>query len=471
MQVTETLSQGLKREFKVLLPATELEQRLSQELATLKDRVRINGFRPGKVPVAHLRRLYGRSVMADVVQNAVNEANRKIVDENGLKLALEPQVQFPENKDEVEQAMDARADLAFTVALEVLPTFDLADLSDVSVRKTVAAVPDPEVDQAIERMAAQNRAFTSKGEAAEAATGDRVVVDFVGTVDGEPFEGGTAQDIQVEIGSGSFIPGFEEQLVGAKPGERRTVNVTFPENYGAAHLAGKAAVFDVTVKDVQGPGHLTIDDELAKGFGMESIDKLRDAVRGAIQRDFDGQSRRKLKKELLDALDAKYGFDLPPSLVDQEFAAVWSQVEADMKNNGKTFADEATTEDDARAEYRRIAERRVRLGLVLAQIGEKADIKVSDDEVTQALVERVRQYPGQEREVWEFYRKNPQAQAEIRAPLFEEKVVDHILSQVKVVEEPVSKETLFGDDDEASSTGKAGQGASGEPRKETDTTA
>ena len=446
MQVTETLSQGLKREFKVVLPATELEQRLNSELSNIKDRVRINGFRPGKVPVGHLRKVYGRSVMADVVQNAVNEANRKIVEDNGLKLAYEPQIQFPENKDEVEKAMDAKGDLAFTVALEVLPNFDLVDLSDVSVRKPVAQVADAEINESLERMAKQNVSFETKD--GESANGDRVVVDFVGRIDGTEFEGGAGQDIRVELGSNTFIPGFEEQLLGLKAGDAKLVKVAFPANYMAAHLAGKDTEFDVTVKEVQAPGELKIDDELAKGFGMESLDKLKDAVRDAMQRDFDAQSRRKVKKELLDALDDKYSFELPPSLVEQEFAAVWSQVETDMRNNGRTFEDESTTEEEARAEYRKIAERRVRLGLVLAQIGEKSDIKISDDEVTQALVERVRQYPGQEKQVWEFYQKNPQALAEIRAPLFEEKVVDQILSQVKVNEETVSKDALFSDEDE-----------------------
>jgi trigger factor len=454
MQVTETLSQGLKREFKVVLPATELEQRLTSELSNIKDRVRINGFRPGKVPVAHLRRVYGRSVMADVVQNAVNEANRKIVEENSLKLALEPQIQFPENKDEVEQAMEAKADLAFTVALEVLPNFDLADLSDVTVNRQVAEIPDADVNETLERMAGQNRSYAAKDGAAE--TGDRVVVDFVGRVDGTEFEGGKGEGVQVDLGSNSFIPGFEDQLVGATAGETRLLKVTFPAEYGAAHLAGKDAEFDVTVKEVQAPGELKIDDELAKGFGMESLDKLKDAIRGAIQRDYDAQSRRRVKKELLDALDAKYSFELPPSLVEQEFAGVWAQVEADLKRNNRTFADEGTTEEEARADYRRIAERRVRLGLVLAQMGEKADIKVSDDEVSQALVERARQFPGQEKQVWDFYRQNPQALAEIRAPLFEEKVVDHILGQVKVVDQTVTKEALFADEaEEAGSAGAA----------------
>lgn len=445
MQVTETLSQGLKREFKVVLPVVELEQRLSSELANIKDRVRINGFRPGKVPLAHLRRVYGRSVMGDVVQNAVNEANRKIVEDNNLKLAFEPQVQFPEDKDEVEKVMDAKGDLAFTVALEVLPVFELADVADVTVKKPVAPVSDAEIDESLDRMAKQNRSFSSKK--GKAADGDRVAIDFVGRIDGEEFQGGSGQDVRVEIGSNTFIPGFEEQLVGLKAGDTKLVKVTFPVNYMAEHLAGKDAEFDVTVKEVEGPGETKIDDELAKGFGMESLDKLKDAIRSAIQRDFDAQSRRKVKKDLLDALDSKYGFELPPSLVDQEFNAIWAQVEGEMKSNGRTFADEETSEEEARSDYRKIAERRVRLGLVLAQIGEKADIKISDDEVTQALVERVRQFPGQEKQVWDFYRKNPQALAEIRAPLFEEKVVDHLLSQVKVVDESVSKDELFGDDE------------------------
>ena len=454
MQVTETLSQGLKREFKVVLPATELEERLNSELSTLKDRVRINGFRPGKVPVGHLRKVYGRSVMADVLQNAVNEANRKIVEDNGLKLAHEPQVQFPESQDEVEKAMDAKGDLAFTVALEVLPIFELADLSDVSVKKPVAEISDVEVNESLERMAKQNRSFETKDGAA--VDGDRVVVDFVGRIDGTEFEGGKGEDIRVELGSNTFIPGFEDQLLGLKAGDTKLVKVKFPENYLAPHLAGKDAEFDVTVKEVEAPGELKIDDEMAKGFGMESLDKLKDAIRDAIKRDFDAQSRRKVKKELLDALDAKYSFELPPTLVEQEFSAVWAQVVGDLKSNNRTFEDESTTEDEAKAEYRKIAERRVRLGLVLAQIGEKSDIKISDDEVTQALIERVRQYPGQERQVWEFYQKNPQALAEIRAPLFEEKVVDQILSQVKVDEETVSKDTLFSDEDEGGE--KAGKG-------------
>jgi trigger factor len=447
MQVTETLSEGLKREFQVLLAANELEDRLTNELSGMKDKVQLKGFRPGKVPVAHLRKVYGRSVMADVLQNAVNEANQKIITDNNLKLALEPQVEFPSDKSVVDKALDAKSDLAFKVALEVLPSFELADLSDVSLTKYVATPSDAEVDEALERMAGQSRPFSDKGEGAEAAAGDRVTIDFVGRIDGTEFEGGKGEGIDLELGSASFIPGFEDQLVGAKVGEARLVKVTFPDTYGAEQLAGKAAEFDVTVQKIQAPGEAQIDDEFAKGLGMESLEKLKEAVSKAIGTDFEAASRRKLKKELLDALDGKYAFDLPPSLVHQEFAAVWAQVEQDLKTRGKTFEDEGTTEEKAQAEYRKIAERRVRLGLVLAQVGESADIKVSDEEVNQALIARVRQFPGQEQQVWDFYRKNAQALAELRAPLFEEKVVDHVLAQVKLVEEPVSKEALFADED------------------------
>ncbi len=447
MQVTETHSEGLKRAYQVRLPAKDLEDRLNTELSGMKDKVQLKGFRPGKVPVAHLRKVYGRSVMAEVVQNAVNEANQKIITDNNLKLALEPQVDFPEDKAEVEKALEAKGDFAFTVNLEVLPSFELADLSDVSLTKYVAKPSDAEIDEALNRMAGQSRPFIERNEGSYAEAGDRVTINFVGRIDGTEFEGGKGEGVDLELGSNTFIPGFEDQLVGAHVGDTRLVKVTFPEAYGAEALAGKDAEFDVTVTKIQFPGELKIDDELAKNLGLESLDKLKEAISGAIGSDYEAATRRKLKKDLLDALDGKYAFDLPPSLVAQEFANVWAQVEQDLKTRGKTFEDEGTTEEASQAEYRKIAERRVRLGLVLAQVGESADIKVSDEEVNQALIARVRQFPGQEQQVWDFYRKNAQALAELRAPLFEEKVVDHVLSQVKLVEEPVSKETLFADED------------------------
>jgi trigger factor len=455
MQATQVLAEGLKREYQVVLAAADLEQRLTAELDQIKDRVRINGFRPGKVPAGHLRRLYGRSVMADVLQNAVNEANRKIVEENDLKLAFEPQVTFPQDKDTIEAVMEGKGDLAFTVALEVLPKVELKDLSGIVLEKEVASVEESDLDAAVERMAGQNRAFEAKGDDATAAQGDRVSVDFVGRIDGTPFEGGTGEGIQVEIGSGSFIPGFEDQLVGMTVGETRLVKVQFPVNYMAEKLAGKDAEFDVTLKAVEAPLPLKIDDEMAKGFGMADLAALRNAVKEQIERDFGQQSRRKLKKVLLDALDKQYDFDLPPTLVEQEFVGIWSALENDMKTRGASFADEGKTEDEAKAEYRRIAQRRVRLGLVLAQAGEGAKVQVSDDEVTQALIERARQFPGQEKAVWDYYRKTPQALAELRAPIFEDKVVDHLLGQVTVNDKPVTKEALFADGEEEAGEAKA----------------
>lgn len=458
MQATETLSEGLKREFKVVVPATELETKLSNELAGLKDRVRINGFRPGKVPMTHLRRMYGRSVMADVVQNTINEANRKILEDNALRLAGEPKVSLPEDQAEIDAVIDAKGDLSFTVALEVLPTFELKPLEGVKLTQEVAEVADSEVDEAIARMTRESRPFSTKeGEAAE---GDRVNIDFVGTIDGEAFQGGSSEGVPVEIGSGGFIPGFEEQLVGAKAGEERTITVTFPENYGAENLAGKEAQFAVKVNGVEAPGEVTVDDEFAKGFGLESLDALKNVLRESLGRDITAQSRRKLKKLLLDVLDEQYDFDLPPSLVEQEFAGVWQQVQADLQQSGKTFEDDGTTEEAAQADYRKIAERRVRLGLVLAEVGDRAEVKVTDEEVSRGVVDRARQFPGQEKIVWDYYSKNPQALAEIRAPIFEEKVIDHLLSQVEVTDKTVTREELFADDEDETTVGKKDEAGS-----------
>ena len=452
MQVTETLSQGLKREFKVVIPAQDLAARLDSQLVEMKDKVRINGFRPGKVPMTHLKRVYGRSVMADVLQNAINEANRKIVEDNELRLALEPKIDFPEDQAEIERALAAEGDLSIKVNIEILPKFDVGSFDDVAIERLKAEIPDEEVQTALERMAAQNRAFTPKDEGAAAEKGDKVTIDFVGKLGDEVFEGGSGTDIDVILGSDSFIPGFEEQLFGVKAGEERQVKVTFPENYTATHLAGRDATFDVTVKSVAAPGELNMDEEFAKGFGFDSLDKLKDAVRSNMERDYTRASRDKLKRALLDALDKKYSFELPEGLVEQEFAGIWQQVENEQRQGGKTFEEEGTTEEAARADYRRIAERRVRLGLVLAEVGQEAKVQVSDDEVTQALLERARQFPGQEKAVWDYYRNNPEALAQLRAPVFEEKVVDHIVSKANVTERVVSKEDLFkveGDDEKS----------------------
>ena len=448
MQVTETLSEGLKRAYKVVLPAKDLAARLDGQLADMKSKARINGFRPGKVPVSYLKRVYGKSVMAEVLQNAVTDANRKIVEDNKLRLAQEPKIDFPEDQAEIEKALAAEGDLAYAVSLEVLPTFEIGSFADIELERQVLKVTDEEVDEAMKRLGDRHRTFTPREEGAEAQSGDQTTIDFVGKIDDVAFEGGSGENTDLVLGSNMFIPGFEDQLLGAKAGEERKVNVTFPADYGAANLAGKAAVFDVTVKAVAAPGEVEFNDEFAKGFGMESIDKLKDAVRSNLQGEYDRVSAEKMKRALLDALDKRYTFELPQTLVDQEFEGIWRQVEAEQQRSGKTFADENTTEEAARAEYRGIAERRVRLGLLLAEVGDKAELKITDDEMSAALVERVRQFPGQEKAVWDYYRNNQEALASVRAPLFEAKVVEHIVGQSKVTDKEVSKEELMKQDED-----------------------
>jgi trigger factor len=448
MQVTQTHAQGLKREFKVVLAAADLAERVEGQLTEVKAKARIPGFRPGKVPVSHLKRLYGRSIMAEVVQDAVNEANRKIVEDHQLRLAVDPKIDFPGDSQEIEKVFEAQTDLAFTVALEVLPKIEAGGFDDIEIERLIADVSGADVDQVLARLAEQNRVYTAKEGEAVAENGDKATLDFIGKIDGEPFEGGSGENIDVVLGSGSFLPGFEAQIEGMKAGESRTIPVTFPDDYSAASLAGKAATFDVTLKGAAAPAEVETGDEFAKGLGFEDLAKLKDAIRANIERDHRAASRRKWKRDLLDALDKKYVFDVPQGLVTQEFDAVWRKVEAERKQSGRSYEDDNTTEEAARADYLKIAERRVRLGLLLAEIGEKADIKISDEEVNQALALRARAFPGQENMVWDYYRKNPGALAGIRAPLFEEKVVDHIISRVKLTDRKVSKDELLKVNDE-----------------------
>ena len=448
MQVTETVSEGLKREFQVTVPAADLEQRMSGRLAELKGRVQLRGFRPGKVPVTHLRKVYGRSVMAETVETVIRELNAQIVEERGLRLAREPKVTIPNEETEVDLVISGQADLAYTLSFEVLPAITLGDFGSIKLERLVADVADSEIDDAVKQIADQNKPYAAKGEDAKAEEGDRVVIDFVGRVDGTVFPGGTGNDVPVTIGSKQFIPGFEEQLAGIGVGEQRLVKVSFPEAYPTETLAGKAAEFDVTAKGIEAPTEVTLDDEFAKSLGLESLEKLRDAIKDRLAREHAGMSRQKLKRKLLDELDALHKFTPPPTLVEDEFASIWTTIESDLKRQNRTFVDEGTTEEKAREEYRAIAERRVRLGLLLAEIGEKNSIKVSDEEISRAVVERARQVPGREQEVWDYYRKNPQAMAGIRAPIYEEKVVDFLLELAKVTDKTVTKEELFKEDDD-----------------------
>jgi trigger factor len=448
MEITETLSDGLKREFQVQVPAADLEARVTERLGELKDRVQLRGFRPGKVPVAHLKKLYGKAVMAETIETIIRELNAKIVSDRGLKLAMEPKVTIPNEETEVAKVIGGESDLAYTVALEILPKIELGDFKGLKLEREVADVSDAQVDEALGKIAEQNRPFADKGEGAKVESGDRVVIDFTGSLDGVPFEGGTGGDVGVNVGSGTFIPGFEDQLIGITAGEKRKVKVTFPANYMNAQLAGKDAEFDVTAKSIEAPGTVTLDDAFAKSLGLESLDKLKEAVRGRIQQEHAALSRQRLKRQLLDKLDEMHKFALPPTLAEDEFKNVWNAVESDLKAQGRTFADEGTTEEKAREEYRGIAERRVRLGLVLAEIGERNKITVTEEEIRRAIVERARQVPGREQEVWEYYQKNPAAVAGIRAPIFEEKVVDFLVELAAVTEKQVSREDLLKDDED-----------------------
>jgi trigger factor len=448
MQVTETLSQGLKHEFQISVPAADLDAKADARLVDLKDKVRLNGFRPGKVPVSHLKKVYGRSVMAETIDQTIRDTNAQIFTERGFRLATEPKITMPTEKEQVEDILTGKSDLTYTVSIEIVPPIQLADFKSFKVEKPVAEVTDAEVDEAIKRIADQNRSYASKGEGAKAESGDRVTVNFKGTINGEAFEGGAGENIQVVIGSNTFIPGFEEQLIGIAAGDTRTVKASFPKNYASAQLASKDAEFETSATLIESPQEATIDDEFAKTLGLESLEKLKQAVRDRISAEFAAATRQRVKRALLDRLDESHKFEAPPSLVEEEFKLMWHSIKAEMDSAGKTFADENTTEEAAQEEYRKIADRRVRLGLVLSEIGEKNKITVTDDEVSRAVIERARQVPGREKEVWDYYRNNANALAQLRAPIYEDKVVDFLLELADVSEKKVTKEELYSDDEE-----------------------
>ncbi len=441
MQVTETVSEGLKRQLKVVVPAADLKARVETKLEDLKLRVRLNGFRPGKVPLAHVRQLYGRSVMAEVLEQTVGETSAKALQDRQERPAFQPDIKLPEDKEAVERMIEGATDLEYTMSFEILPKIELTDLKSITLEKEAAEPEEDDVKKALDRLMKANVSYEAKDGPAE--KDDRLTIDYKGSISGEPFDGGAAEDAYIVIGSGRFIPGFEDGLLGAKAGDRRDIAVTFPEDYQAKHLAGQEAVFDVNVKEVAKPAEAKADDEFARTLGMESFAKLEEAVRGQLQRELDLISRNKLKKALLDALDEGHAFDMPPSLVESEFEGVWRNVTRQLEEKKSSFEAQGTTEDQARAEYRKLAERRVRLGLILAEIGNVNQIRVADEELRRAIIERARQFPGQEKQVVEFYRKNPRAMNELRAPVYEEKVMNFALELVKQSEKKVTPAQLL----------------------------
>ncbi|MBX4336231.1 trigger factor [Bartonella raoultii] len=449
MQVTETLNEGLKREIKIVVPARDLEKKLNERLDDTKGKVKLNGFRPGKVPAGHLRKMYGKSFMAEILNEIVNDAPRSILAGRDERSAMQPQIDIDKN----EQILDGKADFIFSLKYEVLPKFEVKDFEHIEIIREVATIPKQEIDDQVERILSSTRSYSQKEESSE--EGDRVTIDYLGKLDGVPFEGGADNDAQLILGSKQFIPGFEEQLVGVKAGDKKTISVKFPDNYSAAHLAGRDAEFDITVKSISKPDELKIDDEAAKKVGLESLDRLREVVRGQIESQYGTMTRQKVKRQILDALDSDYDFEIPEGLLKIEFNNIWSQVNDDLKKAGRSFEDEGITEEQAREEYHVLAQRRVRLGLVLSEIGMKVGVKVSDDELNAAVFDQVRQYPGQEKEIMDFFRNTPEAVANLRAPIFEEKVIDYLLSKIKVTDKEVTVEELMKESDESELTEKS----------------
>ena len=446
MQITETLAEPLRREFTIVVDVKDLDERLTGRVAEMQPKIHMKGFRPGKAPVSFLKKAYRKSLMGEIVNEAINTSSEKVLKEKSLKPATTPRVDFV---NPIENVLEGKADLEFTMKVDLMPDFTLANLSSLKAERLVADVDDEAVDEALGRLADSQKVYSDKGEGAVAEKGDVITIDFKGSIDGEPFEGGARDGFDLTLGSGAFVPGFEDQLTGTKAGDERTVNVTFPENYGAAKLAGKPAEFAVKVHAVKSAAPVAIDDALAKQLGLDSLDILKDRVRDQLKSDYNRTSRTHMKRRILDSLDESHSFDLPTGMVDAEFDNIWRQVEAEMKREGTSAEDEGKSEDELKVEYRGIAERRVRLGLVLAKVGEQNAITISQDEVNRALAARAQQYPGQEKQVIEFYTSNPQAMAEIRVPLFEDKVIDFLGELMEIKDRKVGREILFLDPDEA----------------------
>jgi trigger factor len=443
MQVTETLSDGLKRAYTVVVPAADIEKRRAAKLTDLGRNLRLPGFRPGKVPLPVVRQRYGTAVSAEVLQESVDEATNQVLTDRGLRPAMQPKVDLV--TVEGVAVGDTAADLEFKVELELLPEIPMPDFSAISLTRYKAEVPAESVDKTLTEIATRNRELVDVTEARPAAVGDVLKVDYLGKVDGVPFPGGAGQDADIEIGGSGFIPGFAEQMEGMLPGDFRVINVTFPEEYGSKELAGKAATFDITAKALRQPVVPAVDDELAKKLGFEGLQTVRDAITQQLQREYDQLSRVKLKRELLDALAAAAKFDAPQGLVDSEFNQIWQRIEADREAGRLDEDDKGKDEDTLKTEYRAIAERRVRLGLLLSEIGRANGVQVGADEMTRAMRAEASRYPGQEQQVVEFFRKNPQAAESLRGPIFEDKVVDFVLELAKVTDQTVSPEELAAD--------------------------
>ena len=447
MQITETSTEGLKREFKVVVASQDIEQRVNARLAEVAKTVRLPGFRPGKVPAAVVKQRYGDSLLGEVLEQTVNETSSQALSDRNLRPALQPKIEIT--------SFEKGADLVYDMKLEILPEIETIDFSGVSLERLKPEIPDTELDEALKSLADRYRETEDVTDGSAAATGDTVVIDFVGSIDGEKFDGGAGTDFSLELGSGRFIPGFEEQLVGSKVGDHVAVKVPFPADYGVDTLAGKDAVFEVDLKGLKRKLPAEVDEKLAETLGLENLEALRGAVREQMEREYAGVARQKLKRDLLDILSERHDFAVPTGMVELEFDSIWKQYEAERdraKASGAYKEEEAKPDEETKDEYRKIAERRVRLGLVLAEVGRTNNIQVTQDEVNRAVMAQARNYPGQEKAVMDFYRNNPDAAGQLRAPIYEDKVVDFIVDLAQVTEKAVPPKELVAlaglDDDE-----------------------
>ncbi|MEP1327986.1 trigger factor [Pseudophaeobacter sp.] len=433
MQVTETLNEGLKRGYAITVTAAELDAKVNEKLVEAQPEVEMKGFRKGKVPMALLKKQFGERLMGEAMQEAVDGAMNKHFEDSGDRPAMQPDVKM--TNEDWKEGDDVNVEMSY----EALPEIPEVDLSGVTLEKLVVKAEDEAVTEALENLAENAQEFEAREEGAAAEDGDQVVIDFLGKVDGEAFEGGAADDYPLVLGSNSFIPGFEEQLVGVKTGDEKDVTVTFPEEYQAEHLAGKEAVFSCTIKEVKAPKAAEINDEMAKKFGAEDLDGLKTQIRERLEAEYAGAARAVMKRATLDKLDELVAFDLPPSLLEAEAKQIahqlWHEENPDVQGHDHD-------EIEATEEHNKLAERRVRLGLLLAELGQKAEVEVTDAEMTQAIMAQARQYPGQERQFFEFIQQNAQMQQQLRAPIFEDKVIDHLFEQAKVEDKEVSKEDL-----------------------------
>lgn len=435
MQITEKSSEGLKRELSVVIGAAEIDGKVTDRLTEVGKQVRLPGFRPGKVPMNLLRKRFGESVRGEVLESTIQESTQKAIEEKALKPAVQPKIDLV--------TFEEGQDLEFSIAVELLPDIELTDLSSFKVEKLVAEAGDKQVDETTAKMAENNKKSVPLEDARPAKTGDVVIIDFLGTVAGEPFEGGKAEAFQLELGSGRFIPGFEEQVVGMSVGDEKDLKVTFPNDYHSSELAGKEAVFATKLTGIEVLETPPVDDEFAKSMGFDDLAALKTAVKGQIEQDYAYLSRMKIKRELLDHLADGHNFEVPSAMLDGEFDAIWSQVEQAKESNQLDPDDEGKSDEELRADYRNIAERRVRLGLLLSEVGQQNNLSVGPDELSQAISREASRFPGQEQAVVNYYQNNPQAIEQVRAPLFEDKVIDFLLELAQVTEKSVTPEELI----------------------------